>query len=288
MIAAVATDEEATLAARLEALLNARRTGTGRFEVQNFGVSSASTGQELVTYRSIARRYQPDVVVLAFNAANDLADNCTCLSQAHRLYFDLDSGGRLVGHRSSPPLAGVSRWLDRHSRFYVWQKTAVARLRSGWRESQQVLEPWHEVFRSDESAAGAEAWTITEALLGALREETRADGATLVLALVPAPEQVYDDLWQDLLRRAGSSAIGFERGNPERRLGMIARRLGIELVDLGVALRSAAPRASSQVEAERLFFAGRYHWNDAGNRVAAEALADAVRRRQPTDPARPR
>ncbi len=154
MIAAVATDEEATLAARLEALLNARRTGTGRFEVQNFGVSSASTGQELVTYRSIARRYQPDVVVLAFNAANDLADNCTCLSQAHRLYFDLDSGGRLVGHRSSPPLAGVGRWLDRHSRFYVWQKTAVARLRSRWRESQQALEPWHEVFRSEESAAG--------------------------------------------------------------------------------------------------------------------------------------
>ncbi len=109
-----------------------------------------------------------------------------------------------------------------------------------------------------------------------------------MLALVPAPEQIYDDLWQDLLRRAGSSALGFERGNPERRLGMIARRLGIELVDLGVALRSAAPRASSQVEAERLFFAGRYHWNDAGNRVAAEALADAVRRRQPTDPARPR
>ena len=112
MIAAVATDAgSVTLARPPEALLNGRRTGTGRFEVQNFGVSSASAGQELVDV-SLDRAPLPAGRRRTGLQRGERSRPTTApvSAQTHRLYFDLDSGGRLVGHRSSPPLAGVGRW----------------------------------------------------------------------------------------------------------------------------------------------------------------------------------
>jgi hypothetical protein len=277
MIAAVAVDEPLTLVGRLEAGLNeglegGSTVGDGRVEVMNFGVSSASTGQELVTYRQIARRYHPDVVVVAFNAGNDLADNCSCLSRAHRLYFDLDPHGNLVEHRFTPPAAVLGAWLDRHSRFYVWQKEAFARLRAELRERHGRLEPGAEVFRVDAAAPVATAWRISAALFEALEAETTADGAELVVLLVPAPEEVYDDLWREMQRRAGAGVGALDRANPARHLAAIAAGLGVPFLDLGQALRAAAARRTSTVEAEQVFFRGKYHLNERGNRLAAEAV----------------
>lgn len=275
MIAAVAVDEPLTLVGRLEAALNGSQTGaeraSGRFEVMNFGVSSASSGQELVTYRTVARRYRPDLVVLAFNAANDLADNCQCLSRAHRLYFELDASGRLSERRAAPPAAGVGAWLDRHSRFYIWQKEAIARLRAGLRDRQGGLEPGNEAFFADGDPRVETAWRITAALLETLQVEAARDGARLALLLVPAPEQVYDDLWERLRGRAGQQRP-LEREQPARRLAGMAASLGLPFLDLGPALRAAAPHASSELQGERVFFEGRFHLNERGNQVAAEAV----------------
>jgi hypothetical protein len=277
MIAAVAVEEPETIVGRLAQGLNrdsaARGAGTLRtIEVMNFGVSSASTGQELVTYRQVARRYHPDVVVVAFNDGNDLADNCACLSRAHRLYFDLARDGRLVEHLDAPPAAALGAWLDRHSRFYVWQKTAFARLRVRLRAEAGRLEPGEEIFRTDGEAAIETAWRLTAALLEAIRAETSADGARLVLVLVPAPAEIYGDLWRALQRRAGSVAVALDRAQPPRRLGAIAAGLGVPFLDLGPALRQAAPGGLSTAEAEQVFFFGKYHLNEQGNRLAADAI----------------
>lgn len=273
MIAAVAVAEPRTLVGLLQAGLDGdRRDGPtpvpGRIEVMNFGVSSASTGQELVTYRQVARRYQPDVVVLAFNDGNDLADNCSCLSRAPRLYFDLDATGRLVEHPYATP--ALPRWLDLHSRFYVWQRAAFARLRARLREAEGRLDPGTEIFQV-EAPAVEKAWSISAALVAALATQTRKDGARLVLLQVPAPEEVYDDLWERLARRAGTGVV-LERTNPSRRLAGIARDAGVPYLDLGPSLRAAAPHRNSLLEPEQVFFYGKYHLNEAGNRLAADAL----------------
>ena len=278
MIAAVAVEEPHTLVGRLEAGLNRDRgpTATGdtrvRVEVLNFGVSSASTGQELVTYRETARRYQPDLVLLAFNAGNDLADNCTCLSRAPRLYFELDQRGRLVERPYSPPAAALRAWLDRHSRLYVWQREAFARLRARFREQAGRLEPGAEIFRVDGTEPVETAWRVTDALFEAVRDATAADGARLAVLLVPAPEEIYDDLWRELTQRAGASAGALDRGHPGRRLAAIAARLGVPFLDLGNALRAAAPRRDSSLAEEQLYFFRRYHLNERGNAVAADAV----------------
>jgi lysophospholipase L1-like esterase len=269
MTVAVATDEERTFVRLLEDRLN-QGGGETRWEVLNFGVSSASTGQELVVYREVAARYRPQTVVCAFYVGNDIADNSARLTRAARLYFDLDAEGRLRLASSGPAPSPMADWLDQHSRFYVWQKVRVAALRARGRAGRGVLDPGYRAFQADVNADLAHAWLITEKLLVAFRDEARARGAVLVLAIIPCAEQVADDVWQELLDRAPQLAL--DRELPERRLIAIAKRAGIPVVPMAAAFRRATQDAAAQGRASDLFLNHRHHLNDEGHRVAADLL----------------
>jgi lysophospholipase L1-like esterase len=268
--AAIATDEERRFVSRLEASL-AAGLAPRPAEVLNFGVSSASTASELVTWREVVAGYAPDLVLLAFFTGNDLGDNSPRLTHAPRVYFDLDAGGRLVPAGTPPPTPALVRWLDRHSRLYVWQKVALRRLRGAGRTSHG-LEPGQRIFARAGGADVEHAWSLTAALLRQLRDEVEASGARLAVVVIPCAEQVDDALWSDLARRALDAGLELEREGPSRRLARIAAGAGIPLLDLAPAFVAAAGRAPEEpASADRLFLLGRFHLSDEGHRVAAEA-----------------
>ncbi len=273
MTVAAGTDEERTFVRLLENRMN-KGGSTSRFEVMNFGVSSASTGQELAAYREVASRYQPQVVVCAFYVGNDLADNSARLTRAPRLYFDLDPNGDLRLQSTGPAANPVADWLDRHSRFYVWQKVKWAALRARGRALRRDLDPGHRVFQADQDDDLAHAWRLTEKLLSAFRDEAHSRGSLFVLAIVPCAEQVADDVWQELLDRDPQSKL--DRELPERRLVAIARRAGIPVVPMAAAFRHAAREATAAGKDADLFLNHRHHLNDVGHRLAAELLGRAV------------
>jgi hypothetical protein len=95
------------------------------------------------------------------------------------------------------------------------------------------------------------------------------------MVLLPSAEQVYDDLWRDVVEGAPGGAT-FRRDNPELRLSQLCRDAGVPLVTLAEEFRRAAPHRSSRIQAEWLFCQGRYHLNDAGNLLAARMIAEAV------------
>jgi hypothetical protein len=271
MVAAVATAEERTLAVRLERLLAASRPES-RWEVLNAGVSSSSTGSELALYRAVLERYAPDLVLLVFWVGNDLADNSYELTRAPRLYFELDAAGRL---RQLPFAARpfvVGEWLDRWSRFYVWQKTALRQARAVLHAASGGLEPVELVFAEPEPPPVARAWAVTGALLQAFRDEAAARGAAFALVVAPAAPQVYDDLWQELARRGAQQQTPLAREHPDLRLLELSRRGGIPFLSLLSGFRGAAPGGDSTRAAEQLYYEGRFHWNDRGNELAAAAI----------------
>jgi lysophospholipase L1-like esterase len=272
MTAAIAVEEHLRFTSRLERGL-AASAEEGRVEVMNLGVSSASTGSELVTWRRLAREYAPDVVILAFFAGNDLADNSARLTRAPRAYFDLDEAGRLLPGPEAPPTPAIVRWLDRHSRLYVWQKLATRRLRLGARSAADAIEPGQLIFATDGGTEVEHAWRVTAALVRALRQEVEATGARFVLVLVPCAEQVDDHLWSQLRRRGEEAGLRLTREEPSRRLGQMAAREGVAFLDLAPALSAAARRdADGAASAAELYLHGRFHFSAEGHRVAAEAL----------------
>ena len=116
-----------TFAARLEAKL---RAGGFEVEVINFAVSGFGTAEILLTYKHFARRFDPDIVLLGWNAS-DFDDNIR--SRLYRL-----SGDRLV--RDQPTFVPsmelqrqlmqvwIYRWAQDNSHLYSLLRERVGSL----------------------------------------------------------------------------------------------------------------------------------------------------------------
>ncbi len=271
MTVLVATEEDRTWVAELQRLLTL--TTRNRWEVMNFGVSSASTGQELVLYQEVVARYQPDIVVLALFVGNDVTDNSRRLTQAPRIYFELaDDGVRRLPYSTGS--GRLSAWANQHSRLYVWYRTSMTLSRARLRQAHQLLETRHLVFRTDEPGDLAHAWELTGRLISVFAREVEARGSHFVLAVLPTGPQIYDDLWSEIREAGGADAPHFDPAFPEKRLRAICEDEGIPCVALLERMRREAKQTSGDSDQRFFYDHGRRHFNDAGNAIAAEIVAD--------------
>lgn len=270
-VASVGVEEADTMVAQLETRLDAASPGA-RWEALNFGVSGYSTAQSLLTWRHVASRFAPDVVVLCFYVGNDPLDNSRKLSDFYRPYFDLGPDGALVYRPMSVARASLNAWLAEHSRLYVWEKEKTRefrdRLKRGRKFVVGVAVPSRtaDVFDTEPAPDVAEAWAITDALLGTLAREVTASGARFVLVVVPAFPEESDRAWRRLLADVGAAkAWRYDREYPERRVARVAAGDGIALVSLVPAFRAVADPSALHLHD--------FHWNERGNRLAAETIA---------------
>ncbi len=272
MIAALGVAEPQTLVSQLEQLLNRQSAAGARWEVMNFGVPGSSTGQQLALWRATVRRYQPDVVLCAFFVGNDLSDNSPRMSHNPRIYFDLDSSGQLYQLPMSATKTGLSAWLNRYCRLYLWQKLVIRHVRDQWMKRNQVLESGHWIYSKQESPDVAHAWRLTGALLSELANEVRQDGVRFGVVMIPSAQQIYTDSLKKLLPAAGTCAAHFDADYPDRRLAELCQASGVPLLSMTADFRRAAPDRSLAKTDQWLYFRGEGHFNARGNRLAAEAI----------------
>ena len=115
------------------------------------------------------------------------------------------------------------------------------------------------------------AWTLTEAILRRLRAEVEKRGATLVVVLVAAPEQVYPAEWERTLAGYPEMAgLAWDLEAPNRRLAQFLAAENILHLDLLPVFR----RAAEQPGSPPLHLRRDQHWTAAGHRLAAEAIHD--------------
>lgn len=279
MVASLAVDEEKTLVRQLEQLLNERQSGY-RWEVLNFGVNGASPGQELVLYRELVAQFEPDLVLSGFFVGNDLADNCSRLSTNPRIYFDVDEHDQLRQEPFSTRRAAASQFLNRHSRFYVWQRTALNRARHQVYEDLKKLDPGHWVFAREHPDDVARAWKITEVVYRELQREVASRGGKFAVVMIPSGLQIYREPFEDVAARGGAYAASFDASYPDERLGEFCRRAGIPFVSMLEEFRAAAPSGSVAAQDEWLFCNGTGHFNEQGDALAARVLERFVRDQQ--------
>jgi len=164
--------------------------GGARWEVMNLGVSGSNTSQEMLLYREVASQYHPDIVLCAFFVGNDLSDNSPRMSNCPRVYFDLDEAGQLVQLPFSTSRHLLTSWLNRYSRFYVWQKEATNHARHRICESAGLLSPGDWIFCSRESEDVAHAWALAAALLRQFQQEVENRGSLFAVILVPSAAEI--------------------------------------------------------------------------------------------------
>jgi hypothetical protein len=270
----------------------------GEIEVLNFAVSGYSTAQALLAWRTYARRYSPDLAILAFFIGNDLTENLPALDAEPLRPYLLPGAGAGAGAgvlalddaflQSDAYLAATSpggrarQWLLERSRIaQLWvQARDAGRLRrlaaAGRADAGSALEPQEPgvnngIYRPPADADWALAWAATEAMLGAFAEEARAAGAEPVLMLIGTGAQVHPDAGT---AARFAAALGVDDlGYPVRRLLGVAARAGLPVVNLPALLAEQAERDGALLHGLPGARAGFGHWNAAGHRAAAEATA---------------
>ena len=264
-----------------------------RVEALNFGVSGYSTAQSLIALRRKVWRYDPDLVLLAFFAGNDVTDNAFALSgYPRRPYFRLEEGrlvlddGFLKGRRFRlqrlvwtglvDPLIDHSRLVQllnevRRGRFAIF---GPADAPEAGTTAAPVAGVPASVFRPPATPAWRQAWRVTEALILAMDRETRARGADFWLVTLSVGWQVHPD---PAVRRRRMRALGAETAfYPERRLRGFAAGNGIHILTLAPPLQRLAEAEGVHMHGFADPNSGDGHWNPNGHRHAGRLIAERL------------
>ena len=228
-----------------------------RVEVLNFSVGGYGTGQELVTLQTKAMRYQPDLVLLQFSDATDVADNSFALSTRKlRPFYRLDAHGvpRLSeSFATSPAFERRMQTRYRLGEEIADHSRAFQLVRQLARQANELPFIGEAHADRDISILGEprgelweEAWRVTEALLAQMNQYAQRNGARFMVVSAPHPLQPATPM-----------------AYPDQRLARFAARSHVPFVAWASVLRP------------QLYLRGG-EWSAEAHRVAAEALAPRI------------
>ncbi len=261
----------------------------GGAETLNFGVGGYGTGQSWLTWRHKARPLRPRLVLHAVYFENDLRDNLVGGSAtAAAPTFHWRDGALVVdtSFRQRPdvrfrmsPLGQVTSWTLAHSRLLQLLKQARDRLRPAAGAECPATgcsafplgSDGDKLYGPDPGDLGA-GWQVLEAILLRWDREVRQAGGTLVVTSLTTPPQVWPDAAE---RRRQAERHRLDWLRPERRLAGVLAAHGIPYLPLAAELQRRTDGQGLVAHG----FAGQKpgpgygHWNRAGHRAAADALA---------------
>jgi hypothetical protein len=228
-------------------LLDDKLDGARETEVYNFGVAGAAPPEYLYLFRTEARSFDPDMVLLCFFVGNDFVRRKTysILHPERFLVFTILQ--RLLAlrgeapdlHQAEPDEATFTRKsflrIER-ARMQICLRSPGRDVRKRYEETLSVLDEIHETT-----------------------------GSKLRVVIIPDEFQVNDGLYEEL---AGDKAGMFDRELPNRRLAGFLEERDIPFIDLLEPLREAEKKQGATYKPQDT------HWSVIGNRVAAEAIAD--------------
>jgi hypothetical protein len=287
---------EKTYTSILQQRLNEAACVAGkRVEVLNFGVAGYSTGQELLLLQQEVWNYHPDLVLLAFYPARDIANNVRDLNNAldpERSPYFVYRGDRLVLDDSFRSLAALQpgqialqnlgygfsehihalqavNALQRFARMRV--ATAAAKEKA---EKSGVENLEYTIYKPPTSPEMQAGWKVTEGLLQALRDEVAAHGAQFrVVTLATRPQVIPDPAkGAELLQKLGVSDFSYA----DHRIKQYGESAGIPVTDLAPPLASYAQATHVYLNGFNESNLGAGHWNETGHRLAAEAIASEL------------
>jgi hypothetical protein len=224
-------------------------------EVCNFGVSGAGPREYLHVLRHDVWRFQPDLVLVSVFVGNDITEE---LATPRRL--DLRQHALwLLGER----LWKLLRERGRQEAEQVQGAERLGRLSLSAETFREVESRRLAVCLRPASEALEKKWRRALVYLDGIVAECQAHQVPLALVLIPDEFQLNPRVLAKAIKTAGVSAADVDLDLPQRRLRAFCAKRGIPCLDL-------LPLLVGQSE---VYAPQDTHWNERGNRLAAEAIS---------------
>jgi lysophospholipase L1-like esterase len=239
---------------------------TGRsVEVINGGVSGWGTGDELRYLTRYGLAYHPDLVVVAMTLHNDISDNL------RREWYTLHDG--ILVDRDPQPKSWVQFKILELKAFLATRVQLYQLLRRVRHEGemQRVGQALNahvvELFTVPSPPNIGLGWQLTERLLGAMRDTSKAAGSQMAVVLLPLRYQLTDTTFASFVKHAKMPPDRMGMYQPQTMVRRMADSLHVPVVDLLPAFQqwTAAGKAPLYLDWDG-------HWNDAGHRLAANVV----------------
>ena len=283
-IEARTVNSEHTLARQLEAL---SWTNGHDVEVMSMGISGFNTLQEYLSFELFGQQYNPDLVLLAFFAVNDVQDNSREMKEkGARPFLDPDRpeeweiipmdykrNVRRYENRSS----FMGRAINRINRLMITQQfkklAKLFRLRSMDIDRTPSLEHSNRTpslghSHCIETPEYTRAWITTTRILERLNGRVNKIGARLVVFTVPGNgEVVPETMSRRLALKTDPQLYCLEEAPANKRLHQILSERNITLIDLLPNFRKA-----NREDGLQLYPIDDDHWNAKGYELAAKII----------------
>jgi lysophospholipase L1-like esterase len=273
--------------------------GSKQVEVINFGVSGYGTAQELLTLRSQVWKYNPDIVLLAFYAGNDVFNNHRDLnpsSGADQCPYFVFRNDRLVlddSFRHAPDLRKSAMWwqalraqIVNHSRVVqliysalnAYRQRAAGKHLSAKASEVQLPDMDDQIYWPTKPKV-KEAWRVTEALLSTMNREVRTHGAEFWIVSLWTSQQVSPNpgTRQQFCHKLGLANLSY----PDLRIQALATKEQIPLILLAPAVAAYTEEHNVFVNGGVLLPPGTGHFNELGHRLAGNLIASELCSRSP-------
>jgi len=171
-------------------------------EVINFGLGGTGTWNQLQMYHLKAKKYKPDLTVLAFNWGNDVEDNIDRqkAGKLNPLLNEYTADSMLI--RLQIARKNFNKWLWNHLAVYQFSRKSYDKLevlikfylRPEYMKKPEILSTKDPVdtksLYDDKFFMSSEGWKLTKKLIIRLRDEVKESGSKLIIIHFPYHAQL--------------------------------------------------------------------------------------------------
>ncbi|MDG2388005.1 MAG: SGNH/GDSL hydrolase family protein [Planctomycetaceae bacterium] len=277
-VAAEQVPQDQVFTEQLETLLNQNRDGM-QWEVLNFGVPGTGTADQHVRYLHHVRQCDPDIVILCFGMSTDLVDLNPRLSTNPLANYDFNEHDELKLVTQNPSTQQANNLLNEHSRFYIWQKQRLNRLRKTWNSKTDQINLRDKIYFDPPLAKFDHSWKLLNVILPMFRDDVEADGAKFLVMTMPNGNTIYPDILAEFVAKVHreNPTQKISRDLPLERLEQITTSAQIPFLSLERTFRTGLELG--KFPASKEYFPRRSgHLSEFGHQEAAKSLQEFLSR----------
>ncbi|MBI5393388.1 hypothetical protein HZA96_05955 [Candidatus Woesearchaeota archaeon] len=247
------------------------------YEVINLGVSGYGTSQELAYLEKEGLRYSPDVVVLHIFPKNDLLDNL------QKDVYDVNTVSGILTKKNLTFTAFQRFWAFSIAHSHTANLIGIALLKNkniaGLLQRVDLLKTHQfnatnvsytrDIYLDNPSQQIIDSWGRTKIFLNRMHELAKQYQFTLIIAVIPAKEQVDVDYYKQYLEKEGLNETTAAILAPNFVLQRYMQEKGVIVVDPVSLFRE-------KDQQQKLYFVIDGHYKEQGHVLLADVLYEKL------------